>query len=76
MGGHNEDTLYGGDGDDTLLGDEHNDTVYGQAGDDALLGQWDIDFLDSRDGTQGNDLLVGGAESDTCTSDPDHARQC
>jgi hypothetical protein len=27
-------------------------------------------------GGEGNDLLAGGSESDSCSSDPDHARQC
>lgn len=46
------DTLYGGNGDDTIIAGYGNDRVYGQADNDTIYGQW------------GNDILLGGAGND------------
>ncbi len=52
-GGQNEDTLAGQDGDDTLFGGNGQDRLYGGNGNDSL------------DGGQGDDSLYGGSGNDS-----------
>ena len=66
-GGDDDDTLYGGPGDDLLDGDGGNDTLYGGEGDDRLYGDAPGTGQSGRDklyGRQGNDLLIGGPGAD------------
>ncbi|MEL6464477.1 MAG: tandem-95 repeat protein [Pseudomonadota bacterium] len=61
----------GDDGNDTLLGGEGDDTLYGEGGNDLLRGGDDNDLLfggdgnDRLEGGKGDDLLDGGAGGDT-----------
>jgi len=56
----------GGSGDDSLVGGDENDTLEGLAGDDSLLGG---DGGDSLDGGTGGDAMTGGAGDDTYVVD-------
>ncbi|MGD1918183.1 MAG: CAP domain-containing protein, partial [Pleurocapsa sp.] len=57
-------------GDDTILGGNSNDTLYGQTGNDRLFGYNGDDYLnggadnDSLYGHNGDDTLIGGAGID------------
>lgn len=55
---HNEDTIYGYDGDDTISAGDGNDLVYGGAGNDTI------------DGGDGNDTLYGDGGPSLTPSDP------
>jgi Ca2+-binding RTX toxin-like protein len=63
--------LYGGAGNDTLLGGNSDDTLYGGSGNDALSGSTSGDTLyggsgsDTLDGGVGKDVLIGGYGADT-----------
>ena len=67
---HGRDTLYGGDGADSIRGNGDDDRLYGDAGDDTIDGGADNDSLyggsgdDSMLGDSGNDLIEGGADAD------------
>ncbi len=69
-GGQNEDTLAGLDGDDTLFGGNGQDRLYGGSGNDSLDGGQGDDRLyggdgdDSLDGGLGQDRLYGGDGDD------------
>ncbi len=69
-GGRGNDTLYGGDGNDTLNGSWGNDTLYGGKGNDTLNGSWGDDILhggrgnDTLNGSWGDDILYGGRGRD------------
>jgi Ca2+-binding RTX toxin-like protein len=56
-----EDTIYGGTGNDTLAAGDDNDTVIGGAGDDFMGGGIDDDTLS---GDHGDDTMVGGRDDD------------
>ena len=57
-----DDTLDGGDGDDTLWGSRGDDTLNGGDGNDALIG---FDGDDTLNGGDGNDTLIGRDGDDT-----------
>jgi Ca2+-binding RTX toxin-like protein len=66
IGGNNQDSIDGGLGNDVLIGGGGNDTLSGGEGNDLLFG----DFLfsggdDLLDGGAGNDTLMGGFGNDT-----------
>lgn len=73
FGGKGNDTLLGEDGDDILLGEEGEDVLVGGAGDDVLAGGKDRDRIGGGDGDDvivaevcdGDDIVDGGAGSDT-----------
>ena len=61
--GADEDTVYGGAGNDTMRGGDEpyvvfGDLLYGEAGDDVLYGDGGMDYLH---GGSGNDKLIQGA---------------
>jgi VCBS repeat-containing protein len=60
-GGNKQDSLYGAGGNDTLNGNNGVDKLYGQAGSDTLNGDIDGDELY---GGSGDDLLLGGGGGD------------
>ncbi|MBI4259383.1 MAG: hypothetical protein HY658_02345 [Actinobacteria bacterium] len=68
------DTALGGAGNDTLLGKPGGDNLTGGAGDDLLMGNKGKDVLSDVDGVEGNDVLNGGPNKDTCSSDPGDAQ--
>jgi hypothetical protein len=61
------DFMDGFDGNDIMSGDVANDDMFGNA---------DNDFLRSLDLVVNNDNLDGGANIDTCNSDPDPEVNC
>ena len=63
-GEHNNDDLYGQEGNDYLMGDSGNDKIYGGAGNDHILG-WSGDDVIS--GGLGADRLQGGEGKDVFT---------
>lgn len=63
-GGDGNDSLTGGGGDDTLKGDDGNDVLTGGAGNDSLKGDRGKDTLAGGDG---NDTLKGGIAADSLT---------
>ncbi|MDD5299938.1 MAG: retention module-containing protein [Gallionella sp.] len=66
-GGHGDDTLVGGAGNDTLYGYEGKDNLYGGAGNDTLYGG---EGKDTLHGGLGNDLLYGGEGKDVFAWSP------
>lgn len=70
-GGAGADTIFGGDGNDSISAGKGADLVYGGAGDDTLVGGKGTDTMfgqagnDSLVGGIGNDILRGGAGNDT-----------
>lgn len=70
LGGSGDDTLTGGDFNDTITASGGNDLVIGGAGDDRLSGSAGRDILVGGDGADrlygdaGNDNLTGGAGVD------------
>ena len=68
-----KDSLYGKGGNDFLMANAGNDVVVGGGGSDFLLGGPGDDRVLGRDGTYGNDSVVGmsGEErrGDTCSAD-------
>lgn len=69
-GGDGNDTIFGQYGDDTIEGGADADQIYGGAGDDSLDGGDGADTLSGGDGSdtlaggEGSDLLDGGANDD------------
>ena len=69
-GGHGDDTLYGGSGEDRLNGGFGDDHIYGGAGYDRIQGSVGDDTLYGGDGddrfwgSTGDDILYGGADND------------
>ena len=69
-GGHGNDWVWGGGGDDTIHGDHGNDHVYGRGGNDTLHGDggndkvWGGDGNDVMHGGDGHDHLHGWAGDD------------
>ncbi|SEF88684.1 Ca2+-binding protein, RTX toxin-related [Thalassococcus halodurans] len=61
LGGDGNDTLYGEYGDDFLDGGLGSDTLYGESGADSIIGGTGADLLGGGDG---NDTIVG-SENDT-----------
>jgi Ca2+-binding RTX toxin-like protein len=63
-------TVYGGDGDDTISIDGVGSVAYGGAGDDEITGGWRSDRLiggpgnDVLIGDRGDDVLIGSAGAD------------
>jgi Ca2+-binding RTX toxin-like protein len=74
-GGNDNDSLVGNDGADELSGDAGHDTLRGGVGNDALFGDDGNDKLygeadkDSLEGGVGNDVLDGGDDNDTLFGD-------
>jgi Ca2+-binding RTX toxin-like protein len=74
-GGLDNDTVWGGAGDDSLFGDEGADRLRSGAGDDALYGGAEADLLaaaagdDFLAGGDGDDSLIGGADDDDLSGD-------
>jgi len=68
IGGQGNDTLLGGDGDDSLFGGDGNDCLVGGSGDNWLEGGAGNDTLIGGDGQDwleggpGNDSIVGGGD--------------
>lgn len=62
FGGSNDDTLFGGAGNDLINGQQQDDDLFGQSGNDTLFGGDGFDLLD---GGTGNDTLFGGNSGDT-----------
>ena len=73
-GGYGNDRLSGGDGDDQVVGGDGADRLTGGSGKDDVTGQAGNDFLDARDGVRGNDVANGGADPDSCSTDPRDVR--
>ena len=69
-GGHGDDTLYGGSGEDRFNGGFGDDHIYGGAGYDRIQGSVGDDTLYGGDGddrfwgSTGDDILYGGADND------------
>ena len=61
-----DDTIYGGNGNDTINGDDGNDILYGDNGDDTLYGG---SGNDSIYGDYGNDTITGGMGNDNLQGD-------
>jgi len=61
LGSAYNDTIYAGDGDDTVYGASGNDTIYGEDGDDSLYGGSGNDFIM---GGEGDDYIEGGSGND------------
>ncbi|HMO08468.1 MAG TPA: Hint domain-containing protein [Paracoccaceae bacterium] len=59
---NDRDTVYGGNGDDTILTGDDNDLIYGGDGDDLIDGGFDDDKIF---GGNGDDTLIGGEGADT-----------
>ena len=55
------DTVYGGQGDDTITTGDDADLIYGGLGNDSINGGFDDDTIS---GNQGDDTLIGGEGSD------------
>jgi Ca2+-binding RTX toxin-like protein len=70
LGGSGNDTINGGDFDDTITGSAGNDLIFGFGGNDRLAGGSGSDILvggNGRDrlyGDDGNDVLKGGSSVD------------
>jgi len=62
-GGSGNDLLQGGHGNDRLVGNNGNDTIQGGLGDDELLGG---NGNDTISGGRGVDIINGGNNFDTC----------
>lgn len=60
--------MFGNGGPDTLIGGAAHDWIYAGAGADTLKGGGGPDYLDSKDGTGGEQVL-GGPGDDTCNVD-------
>ena len=56
------DTVYGGQGNDSIMTGDDADTIIGGSGDDTLHGGIDDDYIE---GNSGNDDITGGHGSDT-----------
>lgn len=69
------DFLFGGEGNDALHGGAGADRIRGDLGADKGFGDDGPDRLNMQDGVQGNDLADGGADQDTCVTDPGDVRQ-
>lgn len=67
------DTLSGNGGNDLILGGVGADRLFANIGEDRLFGQRGNDFLNTGDGDS-NDLANGGANTDTCQTDPGDTR--
>jgi Ca2+-binding RTX toxin-like protein len=61
-GGDENDTIFGGSGDDSVVGGNGNNVLYGGKGNDTLIGGAGNDYLN---GGPGEDSLVGGLGNDT-----------
>lgn len=72
-----EDSVSGGDGNDTLMGGKDVDRLEGDSGNDYLRGDLDADLVnggsgnDSVFGGKGNDQLAGNAGDDLLNGDRD-----
>ncbi|KXK07624.1 MAG: Hemolysin, chromosomal [Microgenomates bacterium OLB22] len=72
LGGPGNDIINAGQGDDSILGQEGNDLLKGGDGNDSIYGNEGIDVLHGDKGEDrlfGDllDILVGGANRDTCS---------
>ncbi|PSB10085.1 calcium-binding protein [Pleurocapsa sp. CCALA 161] len=65
-GGEGDDTFVGGLGDDSLFGNDDSDALYGGLGNDFLYGGDDEDLLY---GGEGNDSITGGEDDDILYGD-------
>jgi Ca2+-binding RTX toxin-like protein len=71
VGGELDDTIHGGAGNDSIMGMGGADHLFGDAGNDQLIGGADDDTLDGGDGADllagevGNDSLIGHGGSDS-----------
>ena len=74
-GGHGDDSMQGGSGDDTQYGGKGNDSMEGNVGNDTQYGGDDDDTMygdrgnDTQYGGKGNDALYGGLGNDTLYGD-------
>lgn len=67
LGGNDEIVADGGD--DRIFGGSGDDVVFAGGGSDVVRGEAGRDRLYARDGTRGNDTVVGGPGVDTCRAD-------
>jgi Ca2+-binding RTX toxin-like protein len=76
LGGSGDDTLMGGDFNDTITGSGGNDQIFGGGGDDRLTGSAGSDILvggngrDREYGEEGNDVMTGGSSVDRMWGGP------
>lgn len=61
VGYDGNDSLFGGDGEDSIEGGVGNDKLYGNDGDDVLWGGVGLDLVVGGDG---DDVMSGGSQSD------------
>ncbi len=70
---NNGDTIFGGNGNDSIFGQDDDDTLFGGAGNDYVDGDVDDDVIalgdgdDTGIGGQGDDVIEGGQGADTIT---------
>lgn len=65
---NNDDTLFGGQGNDTIFGMDDADVLFGGVGNDNLDGGIDNDTVQ---GGQGNDIIIGGVGADSLAGGAD-----
>jgi Ca2+-binding RTX toxin-like protein len=75
-GGFDDDIMEGNAGNDIMNGYRGNDRLIGGDGNDGMFGLFDGDYLNSADFAVNNDNLDGGADTDSCISDPDIVVNC
>jgi Ca2+-binding RTX toxin-like protein len=62
--------VQGDHGDDEVDGESGTDSVEGEAGNDTVRGgEGGFDFVDARDGSNGDRYAGGGGQGDTCAID-------
>jgi Ca2+-binding RTX toxin-like protein len=62
LANHSYDTIFGGEGNDTIFATGSHDVIVGGQGNDLIIGTGDHDLLI---GGEGNDTIFGGGSHDT-----------